>query len=753
MEIMILFLVGLVLCGPVALGLAIAARQRVQSLEREIEKLRRAVRGPEAATTPAPPVEPLVAQPFMPESVTARAEAAPPPSAEPARKKVRFRRDLDLESILGGQWLTWTGILALFFGTAFFLGVDLGTSALAGLPQVLIGLAVAVAFNGVGRWLSARRERILGLGLLGGGVALLYLAAYAAYGFHHLIPLWIAFPLLLVVACVGALLALDRDSVAIATLTLVGALLTPMILAGQEIPVYALLPYLVAVNFGAVAVGLRRGWAGLPLGAFAVSVLLVIGWWDVHFGAGLRFFALVCVSALWLLYAVAPWLRRGAAATTHPFWSTARAIVLAANGLLYAWFWYQWLSPEWTGLRGAALFGLAIAYAGSALWLRARRGEDEATRLTFFTGIALAVFAVPTWLGGSWTTMGWTALAVLLLHAGLREPDRTHRLAGLAVLGLALLRSLFFEVADPSRVARGYDPVLNAEFAGGLILIAAIGFVAWLYHRYGTQLGERERRLRGVLVIAAAAMLAWRLSFELLALFALRERLTGSDQAWVSVQVLMLFWAIYGLAATLSGLRLRHFALRGFGLLMIVLSLVMTVVLAMVGGLKLYTSYVPIVNLPFLEGLALTAALLVLYRIWSRDDERLNAQETRLAVPVLVVALLVLWGKISQEVLAYFLVTEPGQAADVTLKLRSALTLSLAWALYSGALVVTGFVRRFRPIRLLGMGLLGVTVLKVFVIDIQQLDRGYRIAAFVALGVLLLAVSLLYQRQRRGEAE
>jgi len=74
---------------------------------------------------------------------------------------------------------------------------------------------------------------------------------------------------------------------------------------------------------------------------------------------------------------------------------------------------------------------------------------------------------------------------------------------------------------------------------------------------------------------------------------------------------------------------------------------------------------------------------------------------------------------------------------------------SLVWAAYGSAVVVTGFVARFKPLRILGIGLLGLTVLKVFVMDMQALDKGYRIAAFVAVGVLLLAVSLLYQRQRR----
>ena len=42
--------------------------------------------------------------------------------------------------------------------------------------------------------------------------------------------------------------------------------------------------------------------------------------------------------------------------------------------------------------------------------------------------------------------------------------------------------------------------------------------------------------------------------------------------------------------------------------------------------------------------------------------------------------------------------------------------------------------------------LIAVTTLKVFIYDVSQLDRVYRLLSFVVLGVLLLAISFVYQR-------
>jgi len=42
--------------------------------------------------------------------------------------------------------------------------------------------------------------------------------------------------------------------------------------------------------------------------------------------------------------------------------------------------------------------------------------------------------------------------------------------------------------------------------------------------------------------------------------------------------------------------------------------------------------------------------------------------------------------------------------------------------------------------------LIAATIVKVFIYDVSELDRAYRILSFIVLGVLLLAISFVYQR-------
>jgi uncharacterized membrane protein len=73
-------------------------------------------------------------------------------------------------------------------------------------------------------------------------------------------------------------------------------------------------------------------------------------------------------------------------------------------------------------------------------------------------------------------------------------------------------------------------------------------------------------------------------------------------------------------------------------------------------------------------------------------------------------------------------------------------TYSALWMGYGALLMVVGFWRRSAFVRWQALVLIAVTTIKVFVYDVSQLDRAFRIVSFIALGVLLLAISFVYQR-------
>jgi uncharacterized membrane protein len=80
-------------------------------------------------------------------------------------------------------------------------------------------------------------------------------------------------------------------------------------------------------------------------------------------------------------------------------------------------------------------------------------------------------------------------------------------------------------------------------------------------------------------------------------------------------------------------------------------------------------------------------------------------------------------------------------------------TYSAWFMLYGAALMATGFLRHSAFLRWQALILLTLSIGKVFLFDTSHLTEGYRVASFLGLGVLLLAVSFVYQRDLLGLRE
>ncbi|HLP15775.1 MAG TPA: DUF2339 domain-containing protein [Bacteroidota bacterium] len=76
------------------------------------------------------------------------------------------------------------------------------------------------------------------------------------------------------------------------------------------------------------------------------------------------------------------------------------------------------------------------------------------------------------------------------------------------------------------------------------------------------------------------------------------------------------------------------------------------------------------------------------------------------------------------------------------------MSLSGIWLVYSGILMGFGLLKKYREMRLAAIALFGISIIKIFIYDLSFLETLYRIFSFLALGVILLAVSYAYQKYR-----
>ena len=74
------------------------------------------------------------------------------------------------------------------------------------------------------------------------------------------------------------------------------------------------------------------------------------------------------------------------------------------------------------------------------------------------------------------------------------------------------------------------------------------------------------------------------------------------------------------------------------------------------------------------------------------------------------------------------------------------MTYSISWGLFALGLLMLGFNQQNKPVRYAGIGLLVITLLKLFLHDLASINSVYRIGALMVVAVIALFSSFLYQR-------
>lgn len=208
---------------------------------------------------------------------------------------------------------------------------------------------------------------------------------------------------------------------------------------------------------------------------------------------------------------------------------------------------------------------------------------------------------------------------------------------------------------------------------------------------------------------------------------------------WVAVG-----WGVIGLALWRFGLRISSQALRVMAGVFIV---------AAIGRLLIYNLpfYVREPFIPVFNEIALPSvitAICILYGVVSAQSYlgRLENREQMIVGWVGVAGVVLLWIVLSFDCYGYF-VTQSLYGGDIEVwRWRGQLALTVFWACYATALLILGFRMSRARLRWLAIVIYSITVSKLFLFDMANVQQIYRILAFFVLAVVLGLVARAYQR-------
>jgi uncharacterized membrane protein len=717
-------------------------RSQLAALEGELARLKARLdqsREPSASPYITPP--PVISVSMLPQSpVAAEVGAAAPSTRAPdfrgliapkIEEQVKKSADTNLEARIGGTWFNRVGAIILLLGIAFFVKYSFDQGWLSPSVRVFMGAMLGAALIVAGEVALLRELRNFAVGLLGAGIAVLFVSAFAAHAFYALIALKTAFALLCVVTALSTIIAVNGRVLAIAILALIGGFLTPVLLSTGQNQQTALLTYLTVLDAGFLVVGFLRGWWILRVLSWVCTAGLFFGWYTNYFEPAALDPTLAWIAIFYILFQIASVL---AARHTSEQPEGIAFFIHLQNAALFA---SVYLLADATHHKWMALFCLIVAglQAISALLIRHKTESKSVQTALWMDAATLVAIAIPIQFDGYVVALAWAAQACVYAWFCRTVPAKWLRAKMVILFLLALADLVMFGLNDDA-LTRTLASAWLWHLNWIIIDFVAVGLAAHLAAvtiMYRREKSNDEQALGAALIIIG--------TIAILGIFAQQYDRYLATLCWMVVAGV---WLIVGMR--IASARVMPIAL----MFLIVIKYIATDLLQAATGSPPYWQELSgvVFNRAVIIGLSIALAAMIV-RSFALPLPGLVASDktnSQASVPLLLLCPIVLLAAGTFEICRVF-TFEPLRERFADPMRAMQLSLSVYWGVAAMVMLLIGFARKIGPLRYMAIGLFAITVLKVLLVDIASLRTIYRIISFTALGLLLLAASYLYQKR------
>jgi len=586
----------------------------------------------------------------------------------------------------------------------------------------------------------------------------MYFITYAAYSFYDLLPQSVSFVMMLVFTVFTVLAAFAYNRQIIAHIGLVGAYAVPFLLSPESGKPEILFGYMTIINFGILAIAYKRYWKPLYYFSFALTWIIFSFWYVNDYEVKLHLhIALIFLSAFFTLFYLIFFVYKLRQKEEFLF---PDITLLLVNSFIFFGIGMAILkscntSPKLLGVFTMA--NAAVHFLVSMLMLRFKSADRNLFYMVFGLMLVYITLTIPVTLDGSWVTVLWAGEGALLFRIGRTKDKIIYEKISFALMALALISliqdwHLAYGNFMIERPEEWIKPFFNISFLGSVLFIAAFIFVFYTDHGYKRISGTTLKTLNTGIISFSLLM-----TLILVVYFTFRleisnychqqhtdkvhlYRLTYIQSIWI-INFSMLYILLVALL-NLFKLKSSWLGLANMGFIIVVLAIFLSQGLFALSEIRdlprlfpdsHYRTWIPIIRY---ISLAMVIPLLLIGKRYTRQDFMLYKFEKEFDFVLYVV---VLWIA-SSELLNWMDLAGSKQSYK--------LGLSILWGLYSLFMIIMGIWKGKKYLRLGAFVLLGSTLLKLFFYDISYLNLISRAILLIALGVLSLIISFLYNKYK-----
>ncbi len=674
--------------------------------------------------------------------------------------------NVNLEEFIGGNLINKIGIIIIILGVGIGAKFAIDHNLISPLVRLLLGYIVGILLLFFA-YRTKRNYLNFSAVLTSGSMATIYFITYAGNAYYGIIPQMAAYIFMVVITVYTVYISLDYDKEIISLIGLVGAYAIPFLISKDTENYRALFTYIAIINSGIMVVSIRKLWRWLFYAAFAVTWSLFLTWQRTSYDPSSDFIiSLVFGSVFFGLFYLT--------FVNHKLYYNEKfsfediLLLLANSFIFYGVGYYAFTEFEATQKYvGVFTVGNALIHLLVSIFLFKKQHPDKNLH-QFINGLILAfiTITIPVQFDANWVTIFWFIEAVVLLYIGRSQSKTFYEYLAYFVLVLGIYSLVddwyteytAFQVDDfQTRIV----PFFNIYFITALIALVSASILNYIHFsgRFGTG-PYRDPTLKNIIEYGMPLILIFIAYYtfrnEIATYWNQLYKASGEtyttripDFRYFKISWIYIYTFIF--VFLLSYLNLSKIKRDNFVLPFIILNLL--VILAfLVQGLYILSElrenymdppfaeiFVPDIWHIYIRYVSILPALGLILLNQKYSKVELTNRLLQIIIHIFTY-LSILW-ILSSELIHWMDLLNSKETYKIGL--------SILWGTYSLFLVIIGIWQRNKYLRIVAIVLFGVTLIKLFFYDLIDLDTISKTIVFIALGVLLLIISFLYNKYKK----
>jgi uncharacterized membrane protein len=661
-----------------------------------------------------------------------------------------FERHPDLEKFIGENIISKIGIAILVLAIGFFVKYAIDNNWIGPSGRVGIGLLCGGILTALAHVLRKNYKAFSSV-LVGGGLAIFYFTIALAYHQYQLFSQTTSFIIMIVITAFAVLLSILYNRQDLAIISLVGGFATPFMVSNGNNDYKTLFIYLIILNTGLLVIAYHKAWRLLNLLAFIFTVILFGGWLFTLAGDVPRltyYNGFIFATIFYFLFFsinIAHNIKENKKFIASDFG------ILLANTCLYfsagLYLLTQMDEIQYRGLFSASMgvFNLVMSF------ILFRNKKADTNILYLLIGITLTFISLtaPIQLHGHFITLFWASECVLLFWLYQKSKISIIKISAL-IVWVAMLISL---VMDWVNIYGNSSTTISVIFNKGFIttLYAALACYALAL------LKNKEQNLLGKTTGSAFLKTSFIVSGTILLFaggaFEINHQFTSHyPEIDLNILYLLLYTYAFALVFTIlpAGFKVKAFYSLATGILSgcIIIYLLSVFENFSIQQLMLEKNLYPSHFMAhWISAILMVAVIYKLILFVRLEKIPVQKNSTIITTAFCTVIVVFLSAEVLLIVINFFY--SKTNTLDEIRRVYIKTGLPVLWGFCSFACMWLGMHYKFKTLRITGLVLFLITLLKLFLFDIRNIPVAGKIAAFFCLGVLLLVVSFMYQRLKK----